>query len=270
MSDPIRLFVGVSANNEDLEAQAVLEYTARRFCSMPLEITWMRQAKTGPWSGWKCGSGRTPFTHFRWSIPEVCEFKGRAIYTDVDFFFRADLAELWRQPIPQVALVRNPTGKLSTSCILFDCARAKGHVPSIAAMRRMDDAHSEALHYFRQHPELLAATDGDWDCAGFEKSSRPDNPRLDDPRIKAIHYTRIETQLHLKHAVARLRQEGRQHWYTGEVRNHARPDLQALFDALLAEAIAAGFTPDSYRNTGFVGATRRDFTYKAHVGTARA
>lgn len=270
MSGPIRLFVGVGANNEDLEAQAVLEYTARSYCSMPLEITWMRQAKSGPWSGWKCSSGRTPFTHFRWSIPEVCGFEGRAIYTDVDFFFRADLAELWNQPIPNVALVRNPTGKLSTSCILFDCAKAKGHIPKLAHLRTLDDAHSDCLHYFRQHPELLAATEGDWDCAGFEKASSLEKPRLDDPKIKAIHYTRIETQLHLKHAIARLKQEGRQHWYTGEVRNHARPDLQALFDGLLVQAQAAGFTLDSYRVNRFGEATRRDFTYKSHVGTVRA
>jgi len=71
MSEPIRLFVGVGANNEDLEAQAVLEYTARKHCSLPLDITWMRQAADGPWSGWACKTGRTPFTHFRWSIPSV-------------------------------------------------------------------------------------------------------------------------------------------------------------------------------------------------------
>lgn len=270
MPDPIRLFVGCSANNEDLEAQAVLEYTARKHCSQPLNIIWMRQADAGPWSGWRCASGRTPFTHFRWSIPEVCGFQGRAIYTDVDFFFRADLAELWRQPIPNVALVRNATGKLSTSCILLDNAAARSHIPALADLKKLPDAHSVVLNYFRQHPELLAPTDGDWDCAGFEKSSAIDKPRLDDPRIKAVHYTRIETQLHLKYAVPRLRAEGKTHWYTGEVRNHARPDLQALFDELLAEAIAEGFTPETYKNGGFAGATRRDFAYKSHMGTTRA
>jgi hypothetical protein len=266
--DTIRLFVGTSANNEDSEAEAVLEYTARKFCSLPLEITWMRQADKGPWSGWASNrAGRTPFSAFRWSLPAVCDFKGKALYTDVDFFFRADLAELWGQPIPRVALVRNPTGKLSTSCIVFDCEKAKAHLPTLNELKRLSDAHSHCLNHFRKHPELLAATVGDWDCAAFEKSNAIDKPRLDDPNIKAVHFTRVETQLHLKHAIPRLQKEGKRHWYTGEIFEHRRPDLQALFDQLLGEALAAGFTIDSYRHSGFAGATRRDFTYKQHIGT---
>lgn len=261
-SDTIRLFVGTSANAEDLEAEMVLEYSARKHCSVPLEITWMRQSATGPWSGWACASGRTPFTHFRWSIPAVCAFKGRALYTDVDFLFVADLAELWNQPIPdgKVALVRNPIGKLSTSCILFDCEKAIGHVPTLNKLRGNSDAHGTLLNYFRVHPELLAGCDGNWDCGdlrGYE---------LGDPRVKAIHYTRIEHQLHLKHAIPRLRKEGRKHWYTGEILPHPRAELQALFDQQLEEAIAAGYSLDEYRTAGFSGAARRDFSYVQRKG----
>lgn len=254
----IRLFVGVGANNEDLEAQAVLEYTARRHCTQPLDITWMRQADRGPWSGWACRTGRTPFTHFRWSVPAVCDYRGRAIYTDVDFFFVADLAELWQQPIPNVALVRNATGKLSTSCILFDCAKARAHVPGLEALRKMPDAHGTILNYFRAHPELLAPTDGNWDCPDLGGTT------LTDPKLKAVHFTRIETQLHLKHAIPRLAKEGGRHWYTGEIFPHARPELQAHYDHLLAEALAAGYTLDRYRVTPLAHAERKDFTYKHH------
>lgn len=257
----IRLFVGVGANNEDLEAQAVLEYTARKYCSEPLEITWMRQAATGPWSGWACRTGRTPFTHFRWSVPSVCSYQGRAIYTDVDFFFVADLAELWHQPIPNVALVRNATGKLSTSCILFDCAKAKGHVPSIEELRLMPDAHGAVLNYFRTNWHLLAPTVGNWDCPDLRATT------LADPELKAVHYTRIETQLHLKYAIPRLAIERQQHWYTGEVFRHPNTELVTYFDQLYLEAIAAGFRLDKYRVKPFNEAGRKDFKYKQHVGT---
>lgn len=258
----IRLFVGTSANHEDLEAEMVLEYSARKHCSLPLEITWMRQSSSGPFSGWACGSGRTPFTHFRWGIPGACEFKGRAIYTDVDFIFVADLAELWNQPIPQIALVRNPLGKLSTSCILFDCEKSRAHVPTLDKLRKMPDAHGTVLNYFRAHPELLSACDGNWDCGdlrGYE---------LGDPRVRAIHYTRIEHQLHLKHAIPRLKAEGRKHWYTGNILPHPRPELQSLFDELLEEAKAAGYSLDDYRTEGFSGAARRNFTYNPRSGQA--
>lgn len=261
MSDTIRLFVGVGANNEDLEAQAVLEYTARKYCTLPLEITWMRQAADGPWAGWACQTGRTPFTHFRWSVPSVCGYQGRAVYTDVDFFFMADLAGLWRQEIPNVALVRNPTGKLSTSCILFDCAKAKGHIPPVETLRQMPDAHGTMLNYFRAHPELLAATDGNWDCPDLK------GWQITDERLRAVHFTRIETQLHLKYAIPRLAKEGGRHWYDGQVFVHPRGDLVELYDRLYQESQTAGYTLDRYRVAPFDGAARKNFKYTQHVGT---
>lgn len=262
MSDRIRLFVGADGTNCDLESQAVLEWSVRKHTKADVEIRWMQQAGKGPWSGWNCQSGRTPFTHFRWSLPSVCDYEGRAIYTDSDFIFVADIAELWAQPIPQMALVRNPTGKISSSCILFDCAKSRGLVPPLDTLRGMPDAHGVLFNYFRSHPEHLSATDGNWDCGdlrGYE---------LADPRVKAIHYTRIETQLSLKHAVPRLAREGKAHWYQGEVRQHGRPELQALFDTLLEEAAANGYGLDRYRVKPFAQATRKDFRYKAHRGTA--
>ena len=257
----IKLFVGADGNNCDLESQAVLEWSVRKHASEPVDIVWMQQAAKGPYSGWQCKSGRTPFTHFRWSIPSLCNYQGRAIYSDSDFVFVADIAELWRQPIPNVALVRNPTGKVSTSLILFDCAKARGHVPSLETLRTMSDAHGTVHHYFRANTHLLNPTDGNWDCADLR------GYQLGDPAIKAIHYTRIESQIHLKHALPRLKAEGRAHWYTGEIHEHARPELQALFDQLLEEATANGYPPERYRVKPFQ-TVRKDFTYQHTRGGA--
>lgn len=254
--EPIRLFVGASAQNEDLESQAVLEWSVRKHASEDVAITWMQQAAKGPWSGWNAKSWRTPFTGFRWALPAVCNYEGRAIYTDSDFIFVADIAELWNQPIPHMALVRNPTGKISTSCILFDCAKAKGLVPGLDQLRAMPDAHGTLFNYFRDHPEHVSATEGNWDCGdlrGYE---------LTDPRVKAIHYTRMSTQPQLSHATKRLQREGRSHWYTGETAPHPRPELQTLFDQLLGEAEAYGYGIDRYRVKPFGGATRSNFSYK--------
>lgn len=263
MSHPIRVFVGADCNNCDLESQAVLEYTLRKFASQPVELTWMQQGH-GPWAGWNGASARTPFTHFRWSVPALCGYEGRAIYCDSDFIFRADVAELWAQDIPGVLLLRNPEGKLKTCLMLIDCAKAKPHVPDLPTLKRLADANATATGYFREHRELLTPFSGDWNCVdvkGYED--------INDPDIKAIHYSRIETQLHLKYALPRLAAEGRSHWYTGEVRTHWRADLIALFDAELEAAAAAGYTLDRYRVEPFDGFKRKNFTYSHHKGEAR-
>lgn len=263
MTGPIRLFVGTSPNGEDYEAEAVLLHSVLSQCSLPIDVVWMRQAKAGPYSGWKNDSARTPFSHFRWSPPALCDFSGRAIYMDVDFIVRADLAELWAQDIPNVLLARTskkPGGKVKTCCMLFDCAKAKGHIPTLAELRQMPDPQGH-LSKRVQVNGLATPYEGDWNCidvAGYEDIS--------DPRIKAIHFSRIETQCHLPHAIPRLAAVNRKHWYTGPVFKHDRPDLQALFDTLLADAQAAGHTYDSFGYGAAVPIARKNFTYSVHRG----
>lgn len=256
MSDPVRLFVGADGNNCDLESQAVLEHSVRKHASRPVQITWMQNGR-GPWAGWRTGSARTPFTHYRWSIPSVCGYQGRAIYTDSDFIFRADIAELWDQAIPSVMLVRNPEGKTRTCCILFDCAAAKGHVPPVEVLRKMPDAQATMVEYFKRRRSLTSEFAGDWNCIDLKGYDD-----INDPRIKAIHYSRMECQVHLKHALPRLASEGLRHWYDGPTGPHWRPELQALFDELLDEAIAAGYPPERYRVTPAGAVAKRHFTYK--------
>lgn len=267
MSETIRLFVGADGTNCDLESQMVLEYSVRKHASQPVAITWMQQAATGPWSGWRCKSGRTPFSHFRWSIPSVCGWEGKAIYTDSDFWFMADIADLWNQDIPHVGLCANPNGKLVTSCILFDCAKAKGHVPDVKALRQMPDAHDSCLQYFRKHRGLLGQFDGAWDCRDYEKDPHKKHP-VNEATIKAYHYTRMEIQCHLKYAIPRLHAEGRRHWYEPAPIFPHRDDVQAIFDRLYQEALAAGYTVDQYRVESFGHAERKGFGYATHMGAA--
>jgi hypothetical protein len=257
MNDTIRWFIGTSANGEDLEAEIVAEFSARKHCTMPLDITFMRQAAKGPWAGWVSNiRGRTPFSSFRFGVPAACVFSGRALYTDVDYIICADLAELWRQDIPGVMLLQSPKGKLRTSTLLFDCAKAKGVVPDFDVLKKMKDANDQMTVFFRNHREHMSAFEGDWNCIdGGSYAS------LHDPRIKALHFSRMSSQPHLKHAAKRLAAEGRKHWYAGETHPHPHPDMQPLFDGLLAEARAAGYGPDRYKVDAFSGAVRRDFVY---------
>lgn len=262
MSDVIRLFVGTSPGGLDYEAEAVFVHTARKFSSSPIEFVFMRQAKTGPYSGWRGNNkGVTPFSGFRWSAPAMCGFDGRAIYADVDFCWHADLAELWREDIPGVIVTKRPKpgGKLKTCCTLFDCAKAKGHIADLPALKTMNDPQGFYGNYFKERPTLVSNyASGNWNAIDLYDPS--------NASIKATHFSRIEHQCHLPHAIPRLKRDGRRHWYTGPVFAHPNHGLQKHFDAMLAEAQEAGLTYESFEYGSGVEISRRAFAYKFHKG----
>jgi len=256
MSETIRLFIGADGANCDLESMMVLEYSVRKHATQDVQITFMQQQAKGPYAGWKCASGRTPFSHFRWSIPAMCGFEGKGCYVDVDFIFRDDIAKLWNQPVPGVFLAKvGKKGLGRTCCMLFDCKHALGHVPALDVLKGMPDPQGALMNYFKAHPELSSAFDGDWNAIDIKGYAD-----INDPRIKAIHYSRIEMQPSFPYAQKRLAKEGKKHWYTGPTGPHERPELIALFDQMYKEALAAGYTVEQYR-VGAFASTRRNFTY---------
>lgn len=240
----IRVFVGTADNNADLEAQAVVEYSIRKHTSRELEITWMQSVPGSPWYGWNRERHTTPFSAFRWSLPERCDFAGEAIYCDSDFLFLADIGELWDQPIPphKVVIAKGPSHGQRLCVCKWDCSLAKEILPPVAELRRDAGTHRRLMEWFAKHQEYVEPfAGGDWNCLDLEPFD------LHAPTTKAVHYTGIPTQPHLKYALPRLAREGRTHWYGGARRDHPRPELQALFDRYLAEAIENGFTPERYR-----------------------
>ena len=238
----IRVFVGCDPNHCDAESQAVLEWSVRKHASEHLEIEWMQLSRDpeSPWfsdqgRGWRTERWATTFSAFRWAIPSVCGYEGRAIYCDSDLIFMADVAELWRQAFePGKAVMAKGDGSWRLCVSMWDCAAAKAWVPPIEDLQRDPGAH--AAMTARLSSGVVQAFVGDWNCldGGAYQNIR-------DPCIKAIHYTSIGTQPQLRHSIPRLEREGRKHWFDGKVEPHWRPDLVALFDELLAEAEANGY-----------------------------
>ncbi len=251
----IKIFVGCPANNEDLESQAVLDWTLHKHASEPLDIVWMKLSRDpksfwfsdGKGGGWNTKSWATPFSPFRWGIPEFCGFQGRAIYLDIDMIVMSDIAELWNAPMHAgaVAIAKAPK---TFCCSLFDCARAKKVLPPVARLRSEVGLYRIVRKSF--NPTTAQSFDylGNWNCLDGE-----DYKTLDDPRIKLIHFTTIPTQPQLKYALARLAAKGQAHWWAGDVRPHPKPGIVALFDDLLAEAKANGYHPENYETAEVFG-----------------
>jgi hypothetical protein len=250
--ETIRIFVGCAANDEDLESQAVLEYTLRKYASLPIQITWMQQSHDpDSWfyvgkDGWNTSLWATPFSGFRWIIPYMAAAEGhdRAIYMDSDFIVLGDIADLWQVEFgPGRAVVARGDGRFC--CSLWNVSEALGHLPAYPALRSEPTMHAHMTGRYAKHPEWTQKfpPGNHWNWLDYEAVLLS---KLQERGIKAIHYTRIEMQLQIKHAKKRLAKLGQKHWYTGPAVNNDWPGLQALFDESLIEAEGAGFPPERY------------------------
>lgn len=243
----IKVFVGCAANGEDVESQAVLEYSIRKHASEPVSIAWMQLNRdhgsiycSDNGVGWDTSRWATPFTALRWSIPAACNYEGKGIYFDSDFIVQADIAELWHTPmLPGKMIMFN----VRPDCCVWDCAVAAQHLPTLPELQTMPLAHNRMVRYLDVHPELVQTfpITANWNVMDF---GLPED--LDRPLFKAIHYTRMDRQLQLQYALPRLKAAGQKHWFKGAVKPHEHKGLQKLFDDLLNEAIGEGFTPESY------------------------
>jgi hypothetical protein len=250
MHETVRIFVGCDPNDSDLEQMMVLEYSVRKHASLPVDIQWMRMSRdpASPWysepargGGWRSETWSTPFSAFRWGVPAYCSYRGRAIYMDADMLVLCDIAELWRTQLKQGAIVAGrPYNKSWRSCVsLWDCAQAQLHMPSLEALRSDPDSHRAMKIFFARHPELIHPLDTAWNS--IDGDGRPEH------EIRILHYSDMGTQFSHRYSFERLRREGRTHWFDGEVLNHPRTDLAALFDRYYQEALQAGYTPERYR-----------------------
>ena len=220
----VKIFIGTSANGEDAEAEMTLEYTLRKHSSEPIEITWMRQTKdlTSPWGGWKTNQWATPFSGFRWAIPEVCNFEGRAIYMDVDMICLKDIALLFNEPIEDkhAMKVKMYGGRHEYSVILFDNAKCKDILPFLDALRTTKQIMNTIPNQIKSHTGNI---DPIWNAL--------DGESYGIEQMGILHYTRMASQ------------PWKPKWFKGQTVPHSRQELSDLWFKLKDEAKAMGYTP---------------------------
>ncbi len=247
--EAIKVFVGCDPNNCDLEQMMVLDYSIRKHTKHDVEIVWMQLShdENSAWfsnpkqqQGWHTEKWATPFSGFRWAIPEYCGFKGRAIYMDADVLVLCDLAELWNHPMAAgTMVVGKGGGQVARLCTcVWDCQEAKNHLPPLAQMKQDPDAHQKMMQVLQKNPQWVHYYQDTYNCV--------DGEGLDIKQIKILHYSDMGTQFSHAYSLPRLRDAGMSHWFDGDILPHPRQDLSALFDEYYQAAVDAGYRPENY------------------------
>ena len=158
--EPIKLFIGTSEYEEPTIEQIYL-FSIFKNTDHPVEVTFLRPSMFPDWKrqGWG-----TPFTCYRYAVPELCNFKGRAIYTDVDMINFRDIYHLWRtdlkgKPFGMVwdSLQMNDVKYQGTpqergwwcdSVMVIDCEKAKEFIAPISAQAKWNGTYK--WHFMEQ------------------------------------------------------------------------------------------------------------------------
>lgn len=133
----------------------------------------------------------TEFSLYRFLIPEVCGFEGKAIFLDSDIVALDDIAKLWDMDMGDAAILAVPEyaeNNWATSVMLLDCARARFNLPeyfrnidngvyNYAEMSRFDPAFREF------HDIKLSPIDRSWNSFDYH-----------DKETHCIHYTNLSMQ----------------------------------------------------------------------------
>jgi hypothetical protein len=237
MGERIRVFVGCAYGGMDAESMAVLEWSINKHTSLPVDIVWMYQGASEAFTGWDVSKWATPFSGFRWAIPELCGFEGKAIYMDSDMIVLSDLAELWNQDTRGHVVLGKGSGEWRLCVSLWDCAAAKGKVMPIDDMKRIADSHSK-MRRISTDPGFIGAFSGNWNC--LDREYQP------GMNAKILHYTDMRSQPQHRHAALRLGMQGKRHWFKGNLTPERFPVINAMFDDLLAEAYQNGYPLERY------------------------
>ena len=228
------MFIGSSSNGEDKKIEAAYEYSLRQNTNEELDITWMRQTPIEEdfWYHENTEKWSTPFSGYRWFIPEYCNFQGRAIYTDCDMINFRDISDLYNIDLegrPIAARRGKRFGGHEFCVMVIDNAKMERHSIPVSRQKSISEYHHRMIHKFSGNDELVQELDPRWNCLDGEEYP------IDE--IWQLHYTNMATQ------------PWRPEWYVGPTNEHPRDDIVKVFHDKLDEALEDNplclYQPDS-------------------------
>ena len=220
-NQPLRIFIGY--DHRQPVAYNVLQYSLYRRSSKPLSISPL-VLPTLPMTR----QGLTPFTFSRFLVPWLCDYRGWALFLDIDFLALGDVAELFALADPRYAAMvsKNPKKFEWASMILFHCAHPANRV---LTPRYVDDPKQCVNPHIMDWltPELVGDLPRQWNhLVGY------DAPRAD---AKLVHYTQ-GMPIYEETSGSEYREE----WLA----EHKASNSTAPWQQLMARSVHAGRTAE--------------------------
>lgn len=188
----IKIFVGSDPYMK--KAEIALEFSIKMHASQPYEIVWMDHARGGVWAGWEIGrefgtlnshaGWVSDYECFRFAIPEMNHFEGRAIYLNVEMLFLSDIAELFNYPMTHPVYLP-PRGM---DVMLIDCSAFKELPwwPTIDEMKKNGKRFWDYEKLMEEHHMVARKLPTKWECM--------DGMGFDWDYTCAIHFANLKTQ----------------------------------------------------------------------------
>lgn len=135
----------------------------------------------------------TEFSLYRYLIPELCNYQGRAIYIDSDTVCLTDIGELFDSPMGDADFLARRDAypdeeRWGLSVMLIDCERCRFDLEKFvdeidAGLYSMTDFSWMSPRFLEYHPYKIGQLDPAWNM--FDQR---------DSRTKLIHYTDLYMQ----------------------------------------------------------------------------
>jgi len=191
-SETIQVYVGT--DRSQALAVDVLAYSIRRHTNQAVAIHSMRDLDIPAPRDIRQGQ-RTGFSFARWAIPELADYRGRAIYMDADMLVFRDICELWNVQMGDSKLaILEPHRKIGrnvrvnvneTSVMVLDCTRCDW------TLRELVDGLNGRYDYKQMMSGLCFLDEGD-----IARTIPADWNRLEyyTSTTGLLHYTLTPTQ----------------------------------------------------------------------------
>ena len=220
-NQPLRIFIGY--DHRQAIAYNVLQFSLYRRSSKPLAISPL-VLPTLPMKR----QGLTPFTFSRFLAPWLCDYRGWALFLDIDFLALGDVAELFALADDRYAAMVSKNEKKFewASMILFNCGHPANKVLTpdyVDDPKRCIAPHT--MDWLA--PDLVGGVPGHWNhLVGY------DAPRKD---AKLVHFTQ-GMPIYEETAGSEFREE----WLA----EHKASNSTSSWPELMARSVHAGRTAD--------------------------